>query len=158
MPAQTKLEKVTRIVPGDGHTLDQLDVKPGDWVGFRHSETDPFILAMAERLVNYTGCGRKESLNEICLKPRYEDNYYTLITRGLSLVLDPNNYLSNLIVPNFLPDEHSRRMWLSGTNYIEYAYSGRKQIVDVLRQIKGFEFYADWLEGNIPTLKVKKGA
>ncbi|MEK6917374.1 MAG: hypothetical protein AABW51_00310 [Nanoarchaeota archaeon] len=149
-------ELVKRIVYGDGRSLEDLDINPGDFVAFDNSSnevlTPPFLITqakeklMAGKLPN--PCGVAEDLYLI-FSNNSEVKKYLLTNRGTIGLYSPD--LEIVRMPNISLEPI--------TTYVaESAFVGEEEIIKALaeRQKIGLDFYIPWLKQEFERLRTSK--
>lgn len=162
------MKKVTRIIPGDRHTLAQLDVKPGDWVGFNQipisNLADRFILAYVGKqgLRNYEGLegfpnlylthdptnswGDDKSWQLYILDAPYGSLWLKHLPEHLDMwrnLISTHAATRELKLPGI---EVARKAPSTEVYPINRAYAGKEEIVNALTKLKGYKDYASWFE------------
>ncbi len=139
-------EKVRVITPESGLSLGDLDVNPGDWAGFGNMQIPSFMIAKVGggglRRVNPN---RQGFIGELSLHQFINDEGRTFIfdPTAFFYLRTPNSGGSGKREPNM-----GRGSSVFDMPYtVEYAYSGKRQILRALRERDdiGFDLYADLL-------------
>ena len=142
-------DKVKIIEYKDGHGLEDLNLNPGEWVGFNNEDIDiprPFIIAKAKGRLHPYGnpCGEHSIL--ILSQVTHPGQNFLLETEGEVIGLDdPLIGANGFRLHHYIGDIKRYP--------VEYAYVGKENIITGLSKVPRFEIYVDWLKGEFAILK-----
>lgn len=150
-------KKVTRIRPGDGRYLLELDVKPGDFMMMDDSNyQDHIYLALVgEKGLKRDGMfgskGSVENLVWMHHRPKKEGNSdYYVLHHGVGGLISLSKRFIELGKMKLLNiTENFQKTRPMGTvHYVENAIVGEEEIINNLQNTKGFEPYAEYLQSE----------
>ncbi len=147
-------KKVTRILPGDGRSLLELDVKPGDLMMMDDSNyQDHIYLALVgekglKRAYMFGSKGSVKNLVWMHHRPKKWDNpdYYVLHHGAGGLISLSKRFikLGEMKLLNITKNFQKTRP-MGHVHYVENAIVGEEEIIDYLQNTKGFGSYAEHL-------------
>lgn len=134
----------------NGHSLEDLDLNSGEWVGFNNEDIDiprPFIIARAKsRLVKLSDpfCNIQGML--ALSQVTHPGQNFSLETGEEVIGLDGSSTSTNGFRLHYYIRDVKRYP-------VEYAYVGEENIIAGLEKIPNLGIYVGWLKGEFERLK-----
>ena len=145
------------IYEKDGKSLDELDWKPGDVVGFDNTESAnsfpyPFILTLPEQIFRGYKGNSPNSMRIVQCRDESTIESWTLVTKKKVFGLWPLNQREERLKIEEIGIEENPDFVYSA----EVSLSGIDSIRDYFRNTKGFEIYSESLDFGKLVIETKK--
>ena len=153
-------QKVKRIVPGDGLSLDSLDVEEGDLVGFYDTigrGSRYFVLAeVGDGKLRTSG---ERRLGEIMIHLWEWREFFLHTPKGILFLYKPSEQYREIRIP-YISHKTVDDIDRGQCSYFisRSVYAGEEEILQALKERAdlGLDFYVPWLESEFERMRDRR--